>query len=142
FLSLSAESGIDSQLEKLPADSANVLATVLSGSQFLGELLLANPGLLSIFDFQQLQSPRRKEGLRREIKTFLEPKLTVGDYAEALAELRRFKQREILRIAARDLGRLSNVVEITRELSDIADICLDSVLRIVSKQFSEKYGQP
>lgn len=93
-------------------------------------------------DFHQLESPRRKEGLRREIKTFLEPKLDARDYVEALAELRRFKQREILRIAARDLGRLSNVVEITRELSDIADVCLDAVLRIISKQFSEKYGQP
>lgn len=142
LLNLSAEAGIHSQIEKLPADSAGVLAAVVSGSQFLGELLLTSPGLLSVFEFPQLQSPRRKEGFRREIKSFLEPKLAACDYANALTELRRFKQRETLRIAARDLGRLSNVVEITRELSDLADVCLGAVLQIISKQFLEKYGQP
>lgn len=142
FVNLSAETGIHSPLEKLPADSARVLAAVLSGSQYLGELLLANPGLLSIFDLSQLQSPRRKAGLRRDIKTFLRPALASHDYTGALTGLRRFKQRETLRIASRDLGRLSNVVEITQELSDVADACLDAVLQIASKQFLEKYGQP
>jgi glutamate-ammonia-ligase adenylyltransferase len=139
---LSAESGLNSQLEKLSTEPAQVLAAMLSGSQYLGELLLANPDLFSIFDLPQLQSPCRKEGLRREIKAFLESKLAASDYAGALTGLRRFKQRETLRIAARDLGHLSNVIEITRELSDLADVCLDAVLRIISKQFSEKYGQP
>jgi [glutamine synthetase] adenylyltransferase / [glutamine synthetase]-adenylyl-L-tyrosine phosphorylase len=137
FLNSSAESGACSQLDKCTIDSARILATVVSGSQYFGELLPAHPDLLSVFDSEQLQHPRRAEGLRRDVK-----KVLARDYANALTELRRFKQRETLRIAARDLGRLSDVVEITRELSDIADVCLESVLKITSKQFLEKFGRP
>lgn len=126
----------------LSNESAGILAALVSGSQFLGELLLANPALLSIFDSEQIRFPRRLEGLRREADGLLQPLMTAGDYPRALAELRRFKQRETLRIAARDLGRLGEVVEITQELSDVADVCLNLILQIVLKQFTEKFGQP
>jgi len=129
-------------LDNCSADSARVLAAVLSGSQFLAELLRSSPGFWSLLDFEELRFPRRADGLRREFQNTLEPRLEARDYAGALAELRRLKQRENLRIAARDLGRLSNSVEITQELSDLADVCLDVVLRIVSKQLSEKFGSP
>ncbi len=142
FVNSFAETGQDSPLNKTSSDSARVLAALVSGSQFLGEFLLANPDLLSTLNSEQLRFPRRANGLRREVDGFLKPKLGTREYENALIELRRFKQREMLRIAARDLGRLSNVVEITQELSDVADICLDAVLQIVSKQFLEKYGQP
>ena len=65
FLNSSIEAGAQAQLEKFSADSARALAALVSGSQFLGGLLPANPGWLSVFDFGQLQFPRRAEGLRR-----------------------------------------------------------------------------
>jgi glutamate-ammonia-ligase adenylyltransferase len=105
-------------------------------------LLVANPDWLSALDIEQLKFPRRAEGFRREIESRLKSKLEARDYAGALAELRRFKQREMLRIAARDLARLSNVVEITREISDLADVCLDAVWRICRQQFTGRFGQP
>jgi glutamate-ammonia-ligase adenylyltransferase len=142
FLNLSTEAGMRPRLEKFPDESARALAALVSGSQFLGELLLANPALLSVFDPERLKFPRRAEGLRRDVESFLKPKLAARDYADALAELRRFKQHETLRIAVRDLARLSEVVEITQELSDVADVCLEAVLRIVTKQFTEKFGSP
>lgn len=142
FLNSAAETGLRKPLGKFSKDSARALAALVSGSQFLGELLLANLALLSIFDSERLKFPRRPEGLWRDIESFLKPKLVARDYEEALAGLRRFKQREMLRIAVRDLARLSDVVEITRELSDVADVCLDAVLRIITKQFSERFGSP
>ena len=48
----------------------------------------------------------------------------------------------MLRIAARDLARLGDVVEITREISDLADVCLDAVWRICRPQFIGRFGQP
>jgi glutamate-ammonia-ligase adenylyltransferase len=142
FLNSAAENGSRSQLDKLTTDSACVLAALLAGSQFLSEFLLANPNLLTLFDAEQLRFPRRAEGLRREVEGLLQAMRAAGDYAGALTELRRFKQREMLRIAARDLGRLTDVVEVTRELSDVADVCLDAVRQIISQQFSGKYGRP
>src|ERR1035437_10527024 len=48
----------------------------------------------------------------------------------------------MLRIAARDLARLSNVPEITREISDVADVCLEPVWQVWRRQFTERFGQP
>ena len=142
FLNSSAETGALAQLEKLSPASARVFGALVSGSQFLSELLQPHPELLSIFDSERLQFPHRTEGLRNEVEKFLQPKLAAREYQDALAELRRFKQREMLRIAARDLGQLSNVVEITREISNLADVCLNAALQIVSQQITEKYGRP
>ncbi len=130
------------QLEKLPADSQRVLVTLLGGSPALGNLLLAHPEWLPLIEFDRIQHPRRAQGFQREVDALLAPRLPARDYAGALAELRRFKERELLRIAARDLARLGDVVEITRELSDMADVCLDAVLQICLRQLGEKFGRP
>jgi glutamate-ammonia-ligase adenylyltransferase len=142
FLDLLAATGAGPRLEKFSAGQIRVVVALLSGSSALGNLLVANPGWLSALDIEQLKFPRRAEGFRREIESRLKSKLEARDYAGALAELRRFKQREMLRIAARDLARLSNVVEITREISDLADVCLDAVWRICRQQFTGRFGQP
>jgi glutamate-ammonia-ligase adenylyltransferase len=142
FLDLLAATGAGPQLEEFSAEQIRVVVALLSGSQALGNLLVANPGWLSVLDIEQLKFPRRADGVRREIESGLKPKLDACDYAGALAELRRFKQREMLRIAARDLARLSHVVEITREISDLADACLDAVWRICRQQFTERFGRP
>jgi glutamate-ammonia-ligase adenylyltransferase len=130
------------RLEKLPEDSARVLVTVLAGSQALGDLLVAHPEWLPLIELDRIQHPRRVQGFQREVDALLAARLPAGDFTGALAELRRFKEREQLRIAARDLARLGDVVEITGELSDMADVCLDAVLQICSRQFIARFGQP
>jgi glutamate-ammonia-ligase adenylyltransferase len=142
FLTSASDAVARPQLDRFSTDSAKALAALISGSEYLGEVLLGNPALLSVFDFEKLRFPRRADGLRREVESSLKASLTRGDYTGAFTMLRQFKQREMLRIAARDLGRLSNVTEITQELSDVADVCLDTVLKVVWKQLSEKFGRP
>ena len=99
-------------------------------------------GWLPMLDVERLKFPRRAQGFQREVEGWLKPELAARDYTGALTELRRFKQHEMLRIAARDLARLGNVVEITREISDVADVCLNTVWRICRQQFFEKFGRP
>ena len=119
-----------------------VFAALSGGSQALGDLLLAHPDWLALLDIERLKFPRRAQGFQQELGRLLGPALKAQDYAAALTELRRFKQRELFRIAARDLARLSNVVEITRELSDVADVCLEAVLQIVRLQLTARFGRP
>jgi glutamate-ammonia-ligase adenylyltransferase len=130
------------RLEKLAAESKRVLVTLLGGSPALGNLLLAHPEWLPAIEFDRIQHPRRAQGFQHEVDTLLAPRLSARDYPGALAELRLFKEREMLRIAARDLARLGDVVEITRELSDMADVCLGAVLQICLRQFGERFGRP
>lgn len=124
------------------AEQARVLAALFSGSRALSELLVSKPQWIDQLDFERLQNPRRKEGIRREVAAFLDPALQAGDYARALTQLREFKQREMLRIAARDLARLGNVPQITEEISNAADFCIDAVYRIAFRQLAEKFGHP
>ena len=119
-----------------------VFAALSGGSQALGDLLLAHLDWLSLLDVERLKFPRRAQGFQQELGRLLGPALKAQDYAAALTELRRFKQREVFRIAARDLARLSNVVEITRELSDVADVCLEAVFQIIRLQFTARFGRP
>jgi glutamate-ammonia-ligase adenylyltransferase len=142
FADLLATVSAGAGLAQYDAEQIRVLVALFSGSQALSELLVSNPDWLAALDLKHIEYPRRAQGFRGEVQARLKPLLVARDYNGALAQIRRFKQREMLRIAARDLSRLANVVEITREISDVADICLDTVWRICWQQFTERFGRP
>src|SRR5580700_5535964 len=48
----------------------------------------------------------------------------------------------MLRIAARDLAKLSHVAELTREISDVADVCLEAVFQLSLRRLSARFGLP
>src|SRR5436853_2081594 len=48
----------------------------------------------------------------------------------------------MLRIAARDLARLGSLSEIIQEISEVADVCLDTVWEICHQQLAERVGSP
>lgn len=129
-------------LQNISFDQARILAALFSGSPALGNLLVTHPEWLETLEPKRLAFPRRDQGLRNEVGGLIDPRLAERDHAGALAALRQFKQREMLRIAARDLARLGNVQEITREISDVADVCLDGVRRSCEAQFTSRLGQP
>lgn len=130
-------------LNKASAEQARVLTALFSGSQALSEVLIANPDWVKrIWDIELLQHARQKQGLQREIKTALRPLMEARDYAAAYRVLREFKQREMLRIAARDLARLAQAPDITLEISNVADICLDAVFQLAYRQLTERMGKP
>ena len=123
-------------------EQARLLAALFSGSQALSALLAAQPQWLDLLEPASLKYPRRKQGLGNEAAGWLKPLLERRDYALALERTRRFKQRELLRIGARDLARLGGVTEITRELSGLADVCLDAVWQVCHRQLANRYGRP
>ena len=102
-------------LEKASPEQATVLAALFSGSQAMSDWLVAHPDWLGLLDAELLGSPRRKHGLRNETNAMFEPRLAQGDYAGVLGQLREFKQKQMLRIATRDLARLSRHERAARE---------------------------
>jgi len=130
-------------VKKPSAEQARILASLLAGSQMAGELLAAHPAWLApLLEPGALQHPRREQGLRREMEQWLKPCLAREEIEAAFVKLREFKQREMLRIAARDLARLGGALEITREISDVADVCLGAVLRLCLQPLTRRLGQP
>jgi glutamate-ammonia-ligase adenylyltransferase len=130
------------RLEKISAEQAQVFAGVFSGSQSLSAALVAHPDWTELPSIEALRFPRRKPGLIQQRDRAIAGSLEAKDYAQGLSWLREFKQRELFRIGARDLARLSAVPEITQELSDLADVCLQGVWQICYEQLAARYGRP
>jgi glutamate-ammonia-ligase adenylyltransferase len=142
FLDLFATTSAGAPLPALSPQQARILAALFSGSQALSNLLVARPDWLGALEPEVLKFPRRKQGLRNEVSRWLKPLLAASDFGAALTRLREFKQREMLRIAGRDLARLGKFPEIIQEISDVADVCLDAVWQVCHRQLAGRYGQP
>ena len=56
--------------------------------------------------------------------------------------LRRFRNREMMRLIWRDLNQLAPVDEILADLSTLAEVCLQASVSFHSRSFEEKYGTP
>lgn len=141
-LDLLAATNASKALAAASAEQARILCALLSGSQALSGWLIANPEFISSLTPETLKHPRFAQGLRRGVNEWLSPLLKARDYETAYKRLRQFKQQEMVRIAARDLARLADVHEIISELSDVADICLSSILLICLQQLIERFGRP
>jgi glutamine synthetase adenylyltransferase len=93
------------QMDAFEEDAAAVLVKLLATSRALSEQLLATPEWLSdLATIEGLRHARQEQGFRREVNGFLSPALERQDYAGAYRQLRLFKQRQTLRVAARDRG--------------------------------------
>ncbi len=106
-------------------------------SPFLSHLLLRWPIFLQDWlrheDFEQLQISQN--GLSRSLEQS-------DSRQEAMAVLRRFKQREYLRIGLMDLAGEATLSQVTRHLSDVADACLETAYRWLDGGLSRRFAPP
>jgi glutamate-ammonia-ligase adenylyltransferase len=142
YFDLLATTGAAKTLASASTEQARILCALFSGSQALSGWLTSHPELLTNLTPELLAQPRRPQGLRRDVAAWLGNLSDANAQFAAFGQLRQFKQRELLRIGARDLARLANVREITLELSNVADVCLDAVLQICTAQFNARLGRP
>src|SRR5688572_9013625 len=117
-------------LKDTSAEQARLLAALLSGSPASAELLRRHPEWIASLQPDLLKHPRREEGLRREIA------------GATLSRIREFKQREMVRIAARDLARLGDLPQTMQEISAVADVCLSAVFEVCRNELNAKHGRP
>ncbi len=111
------------------------------GSQFLTETILRHPRFLDwLLRPNTLKAVRTKEKMESDLWRW------VCDNNDSLNgtenAMRRFRQREYLRIAILDLMRQASLQEITSSLSHLADACLEVAVRIASNELQKKYGKP
>ncbi|MCU0508213.1 MAG: DUF294 nucleotidyltransferase-like domain-containing protein [Anaerolineae bacterium] len=130
-------------LEELEADphTLETLVAVLAGSQFLTEILLRNPGYLALLSARSGLAQIKSAGrMRAEARNATDPWLMAedagADAAEALDALRRYQQRELLRIGAADLGGLVELASVTGQLSRLAESVLQTALEIVAAKLN------
>ncbi len=105
--------------------AAPLLATIGGASQVLADTLRHHPQLLAWLLEPAVMREWPAEDLAAALETTLAPFKTRERRTNAL---RRFKYRQLLRIGARDLLGDADLAATTRELANLADVCLAAAL--------------
>ena len=97
-------------------------------SRSLSSAVVADPTLLDVVDATDFTQERDPGVVRAEIRA------AVAAADDGGAALRRMKRREFVRIAVRDLLGLADLVTVGRELTSLAEACLEAALTLATPQ--------
>jgi len=119
----------------------DILLTLFSVSHFLSNILIRYPGFFAwATQPENLQTIRDLSALKFELAIAARH---AASHEQWLIHLRRFRKREILRIAIRDVCLEKPITETTFELSRVAEAIIDGTLsEIWAQQAKDKKNLP
>ena len=122
------------------ADFQDQLQRVIAFSDFVAESLIRDPALLADLQGRRdLLITAAPEEIAGRLAAVLEGAPDPEDLAD---RLRRFRRREMVRIAWRDLLGRSDLSEVTADLSDLAEACLEQALSWLFRRQCDEQGTP
>ncbi len=113
---------------------------VLVCSPFVAESIKLQPGLL--FSLSQTGDLFRDYSSQDMAQNLAQRMVEVEDESSLLQTLRRFRRREMVRIAWRDLANWSTTQQTLLELTWLADACVDAALNWFSVVLQKRHGKP
>ena len=130
----------DGRAESLPAEIAESLGRVWAISPFVAGQCARRPESL----FELIESGRLlRSNSADEYQNLLRQALqSVGGEAELMTVLRRFRNREMLRIAWRDIAGWADLEETLKEVSRLAEVCVQESLEFLFRSASALRGTP
>ncbi len=114
------------------------LVQIFAASQHLSDLLISDPesfDLLRLTEGQPVSREELIEELTAEVSA-------LEHEAAVMRALRRFKQREMLRIAYGDIVRQQSLETVTLQLSYLADAVVEGALRAAWRKLGQRWGWP
>jgi glutamate-ammonia-ligase adenylyltransferase len=138
---LEADAQLRAALLAAPAAVRDSLAAVLAMSDFVAHACTRDSQLLAdLLASGELQRPlTAADYARRAPLLATEP---AGSEAQALAQLRRWRRRELTRIAWRDLAGWADLSRTLAELSDFADAAIRAAAAHARATLIARYGEP
>ncbi len=116
------------------------LITITGSSPFLSGILAIMPGLFNwLFCSGGINEKKSFDVFQDELLSETKGDLDLDAFARSL---RVYRQKEFLRLGARDLTGLAPMEEITTELSDLADAFLEAACSFSLKTLKKKFGVP
>jgi len=113
---------------------------VFAYSRFLADAVLKKPErILEVSNSGSFYRALSVEGYEERLYDFLGKERR--DMPSAL-DLARFRRRQLLRIALRDVMGVSALAEVTEELSNLADAILDFTYRRIRNRLVAQHGEP
>jgi glutamate-ammonia-ligase adenylyltransferase len=116
------------------------LQRVLACSDFVAESLIRDPALLA--PLAAGGGPSRAGDAGSVANRLAAALAGTADVDTLSSRLRRFRRREMVRIAWRDIAGPADLAETTAALSDLADACLDQALAWLHPQLCTELGEP
>ncbi|HZZ86658.1 MAG TPA: bifunctional [glutamate--ammonia ligase]-adenylyl-L-tyrosine phosphorylase/[glutamate--ammonia-ligase] adenylyltransferase [Anaeromyxobacteraceae bacterium] len=122
---------------------ARLLLSLFGTSDFLSKRFLRHPELLDgLLREDQVALAKSRAELAAEADerlALLGPELQLDERVERrLAELRRFKNEEVLRIAIHDIAGTIRLGEVAAQLTALAEVCLERALALAEEEAREK----
>ncbi|HSF57065.1 MAG TPA: bifunctional [glutamate--ammonia ligase]-adenylyl-L-tyrosine phosphorylase/[glutamate--ammonia-ligase] adenylyltransferase, partial [Candidatus Binatia bacterium] len=137
FIRLTEAGGLGS-LKALAEQQLSLLIRVLGGSSYLSEILIRHGKDWPAFFLRQIGISQKTVAAHL---ADLAPSLKGStSFADLCAALRRHKQREYLRIGARDLLPKITMEETVRELSALAEASLEAAYRFSRAEVEKDFG--
>ena len=132
--------GLTARMAELDGQFVEQLPQVLAGSDYVAEQLRRDPELAwRLLEDQRLLRPLQEGEMRSLLQQTLQQLSSEDELAQ---RLRRFRQMQQVRIIWRDLTRMAPLVETTRDLSDMADTCIDEAYQWLYQQTCASLGEP
>ncbi|MFZ3193247.1 MAG: bifunctional [glutamate--ammonia ligase]-adenylyl-L-tyrosine phosphorylase/[glutamate--ammonia-ligase] adenylyltransferase [Moraxellaceae bacterium] len=120
--------------------SADLLAQTLLASDYAAQVLQQHSTLiLADYLVDQYTQALDLAQLQQQVSAAV---TGITDDASWMQAMRLLRQRLMFRWIWRDANRLTDVVQLTRELSDFADLSIQAAVAYARVALVEKYGQP
>lgn len=117
------------------------LVTLCAASPWIAHLLSRYPVLLDeLLDSRSLYENFSRLQLHRELDEQL--RQVADDEEQQIERLRKFKQAQVLKIAAMDIAGVLDVFEVSEQLSSIAEVLLDKVIDLAWGWMLARHGKP
>ncbi len=117
--------------------TAEVAVQLFSTSQYFSDLVIQKPWLLG-----WLRAGGERPDAGKIIDDLWDELREAGSDDEARLVIRRCRRRELLRIGYNDIIREMPLEIVTRDLSHLADACVEAAYRLARGNADERHGQP
>jgi glutamate-ammonia-ligase adenylyltransferase len=135
-----AHADLAGRVSELGEQFLSSLDSVLAGSDFVAEQLRRDPQMAwRLVDDDLLWRTLEKGDMSRMLGAAL---AAVEDEEQLAQALRRFRQQQQVRIIWRDVTRMAATAETTRDLSDMADSCIELAYQWLYTQACATLGTP
>ena len=123
-----------------PVQRQDALLRICAASDFVHEQAVRDPQLLpALAESGELERAFAAGEMRRHLQAALDE---CADEDELGRRLRRFRNRQQVRIVWRDVTRQADLAETCRDLSDLADACIDLAYHWLYPRHCEQFGTP
>jgi glutamate-ammonia-ligase adenylyltransferase len=123
-------------------DALSHLTRLCSRGAWIATLLSRQPVLLDeLLAPLTLYSPPDRPSLEKDIKKIIS-RVPLDDLEQQMDELRRFRQANMLRVAAADISGALSVLDVSQHLTDTAEVIIDNVLALAWNHLIDRHGMP